>query len=251
MTADPTLGSGAKRELAPQGVLVVGVVEAPRPGVFFVGKDGTTGEPSGVTVALGSALATELSLPVQFQVYPNSGECTQAVATGTVGVAFMPVDDERRGMVAFGPAYYLLESTYLATGESGVSSVEQADKTGMRVVGIANTTTIRASARTLARTQPVAVRSVMEALDAMRSGNADLLALSRDSLASLAPLVPGSVVVAGSFQQTGIAVAVAKGRAAAHACVSAFLERAKADGRVRSIFDDAGLSDEAVAPQGV
>lgn len=240
----------AKRELAPDGVLVVGVVEAPHPGVFFVSKDEATGQPSGVTVALGLALAAELSLPVRFHIHPNSGECTVAVASGAVGVAFMPVDDERRRKVEFGPAYYQLESTYLATGSSGVSSVQEADRAWLRVVGIANTTTIRASARTLTRTQPVAVRSVTEALDAMRSGKADLLALSRDSLVSLAPSVPGSMIVAGNFQQTGIAIAVAKGQAAAHAWVSAFLERAKADGRVRRIFDAAGLSSEAVAPSG-
>ncbi len=87
-------------------------------------------------------------------------------------------------------------------------------------------------------------------MDAMRAGQADALALSRDSLASLAPSVPGSVIVAGRFQQTNLAIAVPMRRAAAHACVSAFLEAAKADGRVRRIFDAAGLSGEAVAPLG-
>lgn len=240
----------AKRELAPGGELVVGVVQAPQAGVFFVGLDPATGQPSGVTAALGSALAAELSVPVRFRVHPNSGECTEALAAGAVSVAFMPVDDERRRTVEFGPAYYQLESTYLVTRQSGVSAVDGVDAAGMRVIGIANTTTIRASARTLSRTQPVAVRSVEDALDAMRSGQADALALSRDSLASLAPSVPGSVIVAGHFQRTGVAIAVPKGRVAAHACVSAFLERAKADGLVRRIFDAAGLGGEAVAPLG-
>ena len=56
----------------------------------------------------------------EYRVFPNSGECTEATSAGAVDVAFMPVDEERRKKVAFGPAYYLLESTYLVSGPSGI-----------------------------------------------------------------------------------------------------------------------------------
>ena len=51
----------------------------------------------------------------------------------------------------------------------------------VRVVGIANTTIIRASARSLQKTVPIAVRSVEEAVEMVRSGRADAFALSHDS----------------------------------------------------------------------
>jgi polar amino acid transport system substrate-binding protein len=84
----------------------------------------------------------------------------------------------------------------------------------------------------------------------VRSGRADALALSRDSLRRLLPAVPGSRLVEGGFQETGIAIAVAKGRPTALACAASFLEEAKASGIVRRAFDRIGLQDEPVAPAG-
>lgn len=237
-----------RAELASEGLLLVGVVEAPNAGIFFVSTDAATGYPHGVTVALGAELARSLAVGVQYRVFPNSGECTDAVSNGSVAVAFMPVDDERRSKVDFGPAYYQLESTYLTTGESGIVTLADVDVAGVRVIGIANTTTIRAAARTLAKTRPDAVRSVADAVQRLMTGTADAFALSRDALAPLLATIPGSHIVDGSFHRTNIAIAVAKERPAALVYVTAFIESVKASGLVRRIFDDAGLEREAVAP---
>jgi polar amino acid transport system substrate-binding protein len=48
----------------------------------------------------------------------------------------------------------------------------------------------------------------------------------------------------------GIGICVPKGRPAALAYVTAFLEEAKASGSVRRALDRAGMKDEAVAPAG-
>ena len=60
--------------------------------------------------------------------------------------------------------------------------------------------------------------------------------------------MPGSLIVDGGFQQTGIAVAIPKNRPAALAYVTGFMEEAKASGLVRRALDDAGLKNEKVAP---
>ncbi len=237
-------------QLASTGTLRVGVVEAPNAGAFFITRDKSSGQLRGVTVDLGAALAQKLGLPVEYRVFPNSGECTEATASGAVDVAFMPVDDERRTKVDFGPAYYLLESTYLVTAASGVTRLADMDQPQIRIVGIANTTTIRASGRSLTHTKPIPARSVEEALEMMRGGQADALALSRDSLKPFLALLPGSRILDGGFQQTSISVAVPKGRPEALAYVAAFVEDAKANGTVRAAFDRVGLADQPVAPAG-
>ena len=155
-------------ELAPSGVVRMGLVEAPHAGLFFVEKEPLRG----VTVDLGAALAKELSLPIDYRVFPN-WRMHRSHELGEIDVAFMPVDEERRAKVAFGPAYYLLRSTYLVSGASGLMSLAAVDEEHVRVVGIANTTTIRASARSLQKTVPIAVRSVEEAVEMVRSGRAD------------------------------------------------------------------------------
>ncbi|PNB45854.1 ABC transporter substrate-binding protein, partial [Pseudomonas sp. GW456-12-10-14-LB2] len=58
----------------------------------------------------------------------------------------------------------------------------------------------------------------------------------------------GSRIVAGGFQQTQVAVAVPKGRPAALARVTAWMDEAKRAGVVRRIFDARGFHDDAVAP---
>ena len=134
------------------------------------------------------------------------------------------------------------------TGASGIVDVGQVDRSDLRVVAIDGTTTIRASARTLTQTQPVAVPSVAEAIERMRTGGADAFALSRDTLQPIVAQVPGSRIVTGGFQQTQVAVVVPKGRPAALASVTAWLEEAKRSGIVRGTFDAHGFSGDAVAP---
>lgn len=232
--------------LASTGTLRVGVVQAPTAGVFFVATQ--DGRPSGVTVDLGAALADQAGVPVSYVVFPNSGECTEATAIGAIDVAFMPVDEHRRTRVAFGPAYYLLESTYLASAASGIETLADVDRPGIRVVGIADTTTIRAATRTLAHTVPVSIRGVDEAISMLRDGRADALALSRDSLNQVRAGIPGSRITPGGFQHTTISIAVPPGRPEALATVTAFLEGAKREGLVRRALDAVGLVEEAVAP---
>ena len=244
---DTELDAAAVQELAPSETLRVGVVQAPTAGVFFVAPD-AAGSPAGVTIDLGADLARHIARPAAFTVFPNSGECTEALAEAAVDVAFMPVDEHRRGRVAFGPAYYLLESTYLVSAASGITDLAGVDRPGVRVAGVAGTTTIRAAARTLRHTVPMAIRGVDEAIALFRQGGAEALALSRDSLAQVAPSVPGSRITPGGFQQTTISVAVPPGRTEALTLVSAWLEGAKRDGTVRAAMDAVGLPDEAVAP---
>ena len=240
------LGPKLAPALAPTGRLRVGVVQAPTAGVFFVAVAGSV--PRGVTVDLGAALAREIGVPVAYTIFPNSGECTDAVASGAVDVGFMPVDAARSARVAFGPAYYVLESTYLITAASGITHLAGVDRAGVRVIGIADTTTIRAAARSLHNTQPVPVRSVEEAIAMMRDGRADALALSRDSLGQVAPTIPGSLILDGGFQRTTISIAVPPGRPEALEAVRDFMERAKRDGTVRRALDAVGLTHEPVAP---
>lgn len=237
----------AVKELVDMGKLRVGVVFAPAPSAFFVTKD-SSGRPHGVTVDLGTALAKQLGVPAEFIIAPNSGVLTDATANGSIGVTFMPVDDERKKRVSFGPAYVLIESTYMAIAASGAKTVADVDRAGMRVIGIANTTTIRAAARTLKNTTIMPVTSVDDAMVILRDGKADAFALSRDSLPVYVKQIPGSRIVDGGFQQTGIAIAVRPNKPTALAYVTAFIENAKQTGLVRRALDDAGFQDEPVAP---
>jgi polar amino acid transport system substrate-binding protein len=233
--------------VAPTGKLRFGVAFAPKMSALFVIKQ-ADGTPRGIAADLGRTLAQKLGVPVEFLIAPNTGVLTDALANADIDSAFMPVDDERKKRLDFGPAYCSVESTYMAMPNSGIKTLAEVDRSGVRVVGVANTTTIRAAGRTLKNTQPIAATSIDDAIAMLRDGKADAFALGRDSLPDFVAMFPGSLIVDGGFQQTVIAIAVPKGRPAALATVTEFMREAKASGAVRRAMDRAGMSDLAVAP---
>jgi len=233
-------------ELAPTGKLRAGVVVAPAASAFFAIRDGEAVR--GVTVDLLRAFADKLGLPLDLQVYDNSGQVTEAVAGGACDVAFMPHDAARAEKVDFGPPYFIIESTYLVPAGSGTQSIDEVNRPGVRVVAIANTTTGRSARRTAPNADHMEVPSVDKMTEMARTGDGDAFALTHDSLAGLMPKLPGARILPGNFQQTGIGVAVPKGRAAALKLASAWLADAKASGVVRRAFDAAGFKDAIVAP---
>jgi polar amino acid transport system substrate-binding protein len=235
------------KQLAPTGKLRGGIVVSPAASAFFALKD-ARGEPHGVTIDLLQAFAAALKLPLEMQVYENSGQVTDAVASGACDVAFMPRDVTREGKVDFGPAYYLISSTYLVPAGSKIQSIDEVNRPGVRIIGISNTTTVRSARRTapLATAEEVASVDLMTEMAA--AGKGDAFALSHDSFAGLLPKLPGARVLPGHFQQTGISVAVPKGRPAALKIASALMEEVKKSGVVRRALDAAGFKDAEVAP---
>ncbi len=234
-------------ELAPTGKLRFGLVFAPEQSVFFVVK-GADGTPRGVSVDLANELAQHAGVPVEFVLAPNSGIVTDAVASGSIDAAFMPVDDERRKLLGIGPIYLFDENTYLVRAGSDIKSIAEVDRPGVRVIGIAGTTTIRSAGRTLKNAKISPAASVEAALEMLRSGQADAFALTHQTLPALAVRVPGSRILEGAFQRINIAVVLPKDRPNALAYVTGWMEGAKASGAVRRALDKAGFKDIPVAP---
>jgi polar amino acid transport system substrate-binding protein len=235
------------KELAPTGRLRGGVVIAPAASAFFAIKDGD-GAPHGVTVDLLRFFAGETGLPLDLTLYDNSGQVTDAVASGACDVGFMPQDAARAARVAFGPPYTMIESTFLVPAGSAVQRIAEINAAGRRIVAIANTTTMRAARRACPNAAVREVPSVEEMLALASAGEGDAFALSKDSFATLLPKLPGARVLSGNFQETGIGVAVPPGRPRALAAATALIAEAKRSGVVRRALDAAGFSDAAVAP---
>lgn len=241
-----TIDPADLKDLVPAGALRGGVVVAPAASVFFAAKD-AQGNAAGVTVDLLRSFAATLDVPLEIKLFSNSGQATDAVASGACDIAFMPRDVAREGKVDFGPAYFNIASTYLVPAGSAIRSIDEVNRVGVRIVAIANTTTSRSASRTapLASVEEVAGVDLMTARAA--SGDGDAFALSHDSFVGMLPSLPGARVLPGYFQQTGVSVAVQKGKAGALRLASRLLEEAKTSGVVRRAFDAAGFEDAAIA----
>jgi len=138
--------------LAPTGKLRVALVFAPEK-IDLLRREGCpTASPRASPTDLADALGKKFNCRSNTCCFPNSGlgdRCDR--------------ERHRRCRLHAGrrgaqeahrvrPDYALGESTYMVTGATGAKTVEDVDKAGMRVIGIAHTTTIRAAGRTLKHT---------------------------------------------------------------------------------------------------
>ena len=237
------------KQLAPAGGLRVAIAVSPSPSAQFAIRDGDNFR--GVAVTLGRALAEKLGVPAQILPHQASGEIQNSAADDKWDVAFLPVDEERKKFVDFGNAYHLLQSTFLVTPGSPMRSVKDANASGIAVGGVANTATFRAATKATPAATHVEFAKVDLAVAAMQEGRIQAIALSRESLSGLVGKLPGSRILDDAFLNSSTAVCVPKGRPAALAYVSEFIEEAKASGLVRRALDEMGLTSSQVAPAGM
>jgi len=241
--------SSVMQQLAPTGKLRVAIAVAPSPSAQFAIKDGNGYR--GVAVTLGKTLADKLGVPVELIAHQSSGEVQNSAADNKWDVAFLPVDEERKKFVDFGNAYHLLQSTFLVAPGSTINSVKDADSKGTGIGGVANTATFRAAKRATPKATHIDFAGVDAAAKAMREGRIVAIALSRESLTGLAAKIPGSRILDDAFLNSSTAICIPKGRPAALAYVSEFIEEAKAAGLVRKALDEMELKASQVAPAGM
>jgi len=249
-----TTGAAAEqaiKELAPTGKLRVAIAVGPAASALWCVRDGATGKPRGVPVALGSALAQWLNVPVELVEYDSSGKIIAATDGNAWDVTFVPVDDDRKKVVDFGAPYHLLQSTYLVAPGSTSKTIDEVNRAGVRMAGVDGTATFRAAQRSAPNATVVTVKGPDEGVALMRAGKVDAIALSREAVGGLVDALPGSRVLDGGFLNSTTAVAVAKNKPAALAAVTAFIEEAKASGLVRRALDTMGLKTSQVAPPGM
>jgi polar amino acid transport system substrate-binding protein len=246
----PGHSPNAVKELAPKGTLRAAVAVGEAASAIWNIRDAATGEIRGVAADLARALAERLGMALDLIGHKSSAAIIDAADSATWDVGFTPVDAERKKRVDFSPDYYLGDSTYMVRAGSGITTLRDADTASVRIIGIEGTATLRAARASLRNTTAQGFGELGEALALFARGEADALALGRESILGLLPRFPGARVLKEHFFATGSAVAVPKGRPEALALVSRFIEDAKTDGTLRAIFDRNGLGSADVPPVG-
>ena len=245
-TPSTTPNDLARAELAPAGKLRFGVVAGPERTELFVVMN-ADGQPEGVTVDLGRELARKLSVPVEFKLASSAWELTEMMMGGRLDAAILPPDKVGRQRLDFGTSYFEDRSTYLVPAGSSIGTINDVDYRRVRVIAVEGSTTDRTATRQLRNTRVNPVGSIDEALEMLRTRQADAFAFTHASLAPLVARVSGSRILEGSFNPQGLAFAVPKNRLHALDYVTIFTEYAKASGLVQRAFDNAGLRNSRPA----
>ena len=194
-------GSSAavRQQLAPTGKVRVAISVGPTANVFRAKVDPVTSRPQGVPVDLANALGEKLGAPVELVMYDNYVDLLEAARRGAWDVTFLPFDEERAKVMDYGPAYFLLEFTYLVPAGSAIRAHSDVDRPGIRIAVAEGSVTASNRERALKNATLVRFKTLAEIREQLRAGKVDAAAASRETLDGLATQVPGARVLEGSF----------------------------------------------------
>ena len=242
--AMPALADGLKDEIAPTGKLRVAIAISPAGGAFWSTK--TEAGYAGVPVDLGKDMAAQIGIPVEYVVYQNSGQITDAAGKGSWDVTWLPKDPERETKMMFGPIYEVADATYIVKAGSSVTNFAKLDQAGIKVAAVNATTTMRGAVAHLKNAKVTGYQTYDEIFGLLSSGEIDAFALSRDQLNKMALKIPGTKVLDETFKKTVTAIAVPLAHQQSLAFVTKFMNEAVTDGTLRKAYDNNGLKDTPI-----
>jgi polar amino acid transport system substrate-binding protein len=215
----------------------------------ILARRGANGEPQGVSVDLAREAARRLGLSVELVQFNSAGTVVEAVKAKQVDLAFVAIDPVRAADMDYTAPYVIIEGAYLVRDTSPLQRNEDVDRAGTRIaVGRGSaydlylTREIKAAALVRAPTSPAVT-------DLFLAQNLEAAAGVRQQLEADARRVGGVRLLPGRFMVIEQAMGVPKGRLAAQAWLSGFIEEMKASGFVADALKRHGIEGAAVAPR--
>jgi polar amino acid transport system substrate-binding protein len=222
--------------LAPAGKLRVGLYPG-TPTSILQNSD----EPRGVGYDLGKEMAKRLGVPFEPVVFAKNAEVLEAVKTGAVDVAFTHATAARAADMDFSAPTMAIGLGYLVPAGSAIATLEDIDRSGVRVGVTEKSSSDAALSRDLKRALVVRTATVKIGTEMLAAGKLDAYATNKATLFEMADALPGSKVLDGQWGVEQHAVAIPKGRDPGMAFVQTFAQDAKTEGLVQAAIKRAGL----------
>src|SRR5918995_4214605 len=210
----------ASSTLAPTGTLRAALI-ASNPVLVTRTPDGALG---GVSVAVASALAAHLGIPVDLKPYDNPARYNESLATDDWDIGLAARDPSRAEHLVFSVTFMEVDNGYVARPGAAPSTAEEVDHPGVKIAvaqGSAPHTVLR---RLLKNAEIVPVPGGFEsAREALATGRADVYGDNLHLAHRIADALPGARVLSGRFNVVQMAIGVRKRAAAALPTVDEFV----------------------------
>jgi polar amino acid transport system substrate-binding protein len=205
--------------------------------------------PSGVSVDLAQALATQLELPLELLVFDGAAKAVDAVSTARADVGFFAIDPLRSLGILFTAPYVLIEGCYLVREDSSYQAHDDVDCHGVSVVVGAGSAYDLYLTRTLKRAELVHAPTSPSVVDVFLEGKHAVAAGVKQQLAADAQHVGGLRLLPERFMVIQQAMGVPSNHGALVASLlHQFVERCKASGFVHEALKRHGINGATVAP---
>lgn len=237
-------GRDIKQSLAPAGILRVGVYLGNPTSMV---KDPVTGEPRGVCLDLGVALAHRLGVPFQRVDFVRVADVLQAMKAGEVDLTLSNATPARAQDVAFTQTLLSLELGYLVPGGSPIDDLAAVDRPGVRIGVSQGSTSQRVLPRRLRQATVVVAPSLEEAVRMFAAQQLDAYATNKAILFEMADKMPGAHVLDGSWGLEHLAFALPQGHRDALDYMRMFVAEVQTDGELDRALERSGLRGAAPA----
>lgn len=243
--ASKPFNPGAAAELSPTGRMRAAI----NFGNPILATRGPAGEPTGVSVDLAREAARRLGLTPELVTFNSAGAVVEAIKARQVDMAFVAIDPVRAADMEYTAPYVIIEGAYLVRNASPLRANAEVDRPGTQVV------VGRGSAYDLFLTRELKQATLVRAptspavTDMFLAQNLDVAAGVRQQLEADARRVGGVRLLPGRFMVIEQAMGVPKGRTAAQAWLSGFIEEMKASGFVAAALQRHRIEGAAVAPR--
>jgi polar amino acid transport system substrate-binding protein len=207
------------------------------------------GELKGVVPDLGRELARRLGVPVQLIKLANPVAVIEAFRNGELDATFIGITADRAAAFDYGPVVLDLQTTYLVPAASAITSIDEVDRPGVRLLVPARSAQEAHLKKTLTKATmiSVAVENPKPAVEKLAAGEADAFSHVVPMLVSAQRMMAGSRILPGSYYNVPIAIGYAKDRpAAVKDYAKLFAEDVKTSGFVQQSLDRAGESVKGV-----
>lgn len=231
-------------EFAPSGTLRA-AINFGNP--ILANKD-AAGLPYGVSVDLARELGKRLGVPVQLVTFSAAGKVVEAVKAAQVDIAFVAIDPVRGGDMGQTPAYVQIEGAYMVPNASPIQTNADVDRAGTRIVVGMNSAYDLYLTREIKAATLVRAPSSPAVLEMMAAQKLEVAAGVKQQLQMDAQRIPGMRLLDGRFMVINQAMGLPKGRDAAHAYLSAYVQEMKASGFVAQALARHRIQGATVAP---
>ena len=235
----------ARAELAPTGVLRAGINLS---NFLLVTGRTASGDPVGVAPDMAGAIAESLGVPIKLVPFKSPGELADQAGKDIWDIGLIGAEPQRAAVMTFSAAYVEIEATYMVPPGSPITSIDQVDRKGVKVVTSARSAYGLWLENNIKNAELIQIAGLDGAFNKFKDDKIDVLAGLRPGLMKDIAKMPGATILPGKFSAVQQAVGCNKPAAEGARYIAHFVENAKKSGLVASLIEKHKVKGLSVAP---
>jgi polar amino acid transport system substrate-binding protein len=235
----------ARAELAPTGVLRAGINLS---NFLLVTGRTDAGDPVGVAPDMAAAIAESLGVPIKLVPFKSPGELADQAGKDIWDIGLIGAEPQRAAVMTFSAAYVEIEATTMVPPGSAITSIDQVDRKGVKVVTSARSAYGLWLENNLKNAELIQVAGLDGAFNKFKDDKIDVLAGLRPGLLKDIAKMPGATILPGKFSAVQQAVGCNKPAAEGARYIAHFVENAKKSGLVGGLIEKHKVKGLSVAP---